>query len=108
MLTEELEYRVINRNMPSYTAADQPLIKAVQKGVRQVFGYRPEATYMAATTDAHHFREILGIPTAAFGPGYVELAHAYDEFVYVEDIEKAAKSYAYLIANMNALEKENS
>ena len=98
MLTEELEYRVINRNMPSYTPADQPLIKAVQKSVKQVFGYTPEATDMAATSDAHHFREILGIPTASFGPGYGELAHAYDEFVYLEDVRNAAKAYVYILS----------
>ncbi len=99
-LTEELEYRVINRNMPSYTPADKPFIKAVQESVKQVFRYTPGATYMAATSDAHHFREILGIPTASFGPGYGELTHAYDEFVYLEDIKKVTKVYAHLLANI--------
>ncbi len=104
ILTEEVECQVINRSMPSYTPADQPLIKAIQKSARQVFGYRPYAKYMALTSDAHHFREILGIPTASFGPGYSELAHAYDEFVQLEDVKNAAEVYAHLIANVGALE----
>jgi len=102
LLPEGQEYQVINRTMPSYTPADQPLIKAIQKGVKQVFGYKPAATYMPATSDAHYFRELLGIPTVAFGPGYEELAHAYDEFVYLKDVKNAAKVYANVVANILA------
>ena len=100
MLPEKLEHQVINKTMPSYTPANHPLIKAVQKSAQKVLGYRPAATHMAATTDAHHFRELLGIPAATFGPGYLDLAHAYDEFVYLEDVKNAAKVYADMIANI--------
>jgi len=100
VLPEKLEYQVINKTMPSYTPADQPLIKAVQKGVQQVFGYRPAATYMPATSDAHFFRELLGVPTAAFGPGYIELAHTYNEFIHLKDVKNAAKVYANLMADV--------
>jgi len=55
---------------------------------------------MAATTDAHYFRELLGISATAFGPGYIDLAHAYDEFVYLKDVMNAAKVYANVIANL--------
>jgi len=102
LLPEKQQYQVINRTMPSYTPADQPLIKAIQRGVKQVFGYSPAATYMAATSDAHFFRELLGIPTVAFGPGYEELAHAYDEFVHLRDVKNAAKVYANVVANIAA------
>jgi len=105
LLPEKLEYQVINRTMPSYTPADRPLIKAIQKSAQQVFGYKPTATYMAATSDAHHFRELLGIPTVAFGPGYEELAHVLDEFVYLEDVKNAAKVYANVVANIVAWDK---
>jgi len=99
MVPENLEYEVINRTLPSFTPATHPLTKTVQKGVKQVFGYKPNATYMAATSDAHYFRELLGVPTVAFGPGYGELAHAYNEFVYAEDVVKMAKVYANVIVN---------
>jgi len=102
LLPEKLEYQVINRTMPSYTPANQPLIKTIQKSAKQVFGYSPDATYMPATTDAHYFRELLGIPTVAFGPGYGELAHAYDEFVYLKDVKNAAKVYANVMASIAA------
>jgi len=99
ILPEDFEYCVTNRTMPSYTPADNPLIKTVQRGAQPVFGYRPPATYMAATSDAHFFREMLGIPTVAFGPGYGECCHAYNEFVYARDVVDMAKVYAIVIAN---------
>lgn len=102
LLSENLEYEVINKTMPSYTPADHPLIRAIQEGARKVLGYRPVATHMAATTDAHYFRELLGVPAATFGPGYLDLAHAYDEFIHLKDIENAAKVYADFIANIAA------
>ncbi len=100
MLPEKLGYEVINVTMPSHTPASHPLIKAIQESAQKVLGYRPVATHMAATTDAHYFRELLGIPAATFGPGYLDLAHAYDEFIHLKDIENAAKVYVDIIANI--------
>ncbi len=99
LLPDDFEYEVTNKTMPSYTPADHPLIRTIQKSVRQIFGYRPTSTYMPATSDAHFFRELLGIPTVAFGPGHGELAHAYNEFVVLKDVENAAKVYVNLIAD---------
>jgi len=102
VLPENLEYEVINRVLPSFTPATHPLIRAVQRGAIRVLGYRPSATYMAATSDAHYFREILGVPTVSFGPGYGELAHAYNEFVCVRDVLDMAKVYANVVLNLAA------
>jgi len=99
LLPDDFECEVINRTMPSYTPSDHPLVKTIQKSARQVFGYKPAATYMPATSDAHFFRELSGISTVAFGPGHGELAHAYDEFVLLRDVKNAAKVYANVIAD---------
>jgi len=98
ILPEDFDYCVTNRTMPSYTPADNPIIKTVQRGAQPVFGYKPPATYMAATSDAHFFREMLGVPTVAFGPGYGECCHTYNEFVYAKDVVDMAKVYAIVIA----------
>jgi len=102
LLPEQLEYEVINETMASYTPANWSIIKAIQKSAQRIFGYRPAATYMAATTDAHYFRELLGIPTVAFGPGHIDLAHAYNEFVLVKDVKNAARVYANMVTNITA------
>lgn len=102
LLPEKMQYQVINTTMPSFTPADHPLIKAVQESAQKILGYRPVATHMAATTDAHYFRELLGIPAATFGPGYLDLAHSYNEFVYLRDVRNAAKVYADVITDIAA------
>jgi len=102
LLPENVEYEIISRTLPSFTSAAHPLTKAVQQGAKQVFGYKPSAIYMAATSDAHSFRELLGVPTVSFGPGYEELCHAYNEFVYAKDVLNMAKTYANVIANISS------
>jgi succinyl-diaminopimelate desuccinylase len=97
ILPENFECQVVNRTMPSYTPANVSIIKVLQNHAKKVFGYKPLATYMAATSDAHSFREQLSIPTVSFGPGYEELAHTYDEFVYAEDVINMAKVYANVV-----------
>ena len=99
ILPENFQVSVINKTLPSYTPPDNFLVKAIQKAAKPVFGYTPPPIYMPATTDAHFFRNILGIPSMSFGPGCGELAHAYDEFVYVKDIIDTAKTYANVIAD---------
>ena len=93
---------MINKTVPSYTPANDSFIKSVQKSARSVFGYSPPPTYMPATTDAHFFRNLLGIPAMSFGPGCGELCHTYDEFVYVKDIKNVAKVYTNVIADFTA------
>jgi len=102
LLPENFEASVINKTLPSYTPASDPLIRAIQKGAKPVFGYTLPPTYMPATTDGHFFREMLGIPAASFGPGCGELAHTYDEFVYVKDLKNVAKVYVNVIADFAA------
>jgi succinyl-diaminopimelate desuccinylase len=99
ILPEKMEYQVINKTLPSHTRADQPLIKAIQKSARQVFGYTPIASYIPATCDAHFFRELLNIPAVSFGPGYDGIGHTCNEFVYMDDVKNAAKVYANVIGD---------
>jgi succinyl-diaminopimelate desuccinylase len=102
ILPEHFGVSVINKTLPSYTPADNSLVKAIQKAARPIFGYTPPPIYMPATTDAHFFRNLLGIPAMSFGPGCGELCHTYDEFVYVKDLINTAKVYANVIADFVA------
>jgi succinyl-diaminopimelate desuccinylase len=98
-LPENFEYKITNRTSASYTPAHEPLIKILQKHGEKVLGRKPPALYMTATSDAHSFRESLGIPTVSFGPGYGEVTHAYNEFVYTKDLVNAMKIYAHTIVD---------
>jgi len=99
VLPENFEYRIVNRTLASYTPANEPLIKILQKHGKTSLGYKPAALYMAATSDAHSFRESLKIPTVAFGPGYGEVNHAYNEFVYTKDVVNATRIYAHTLVD---------
>jgi succinyl-diaminopimelate desuccinylase len=98
-LSEHAKFQVVNGIAPSYTSAREKLIEIVQSHGKKAFGYKPPAIYMAATSDAHWFREFLGVPTVAFGPGYGETCHTYNEFVYAEDVSKMAIVYANVIVD---------
>jgi succinyl-diaminopimelate desuccinylase len=99
VLPKNFLYEVTNRTLVSYTPANEQLIRILQKHGKTAFGYKPPAIYMAATSDAHSFRETLGIPTVAFGPGFGEVNHAYNEFVNIQDVVNATKVYAHTIAD---------
>ncbi|NIR87012.1 M20 family metallopeptidase [Candidatus Bathyarchaeota archaeon] len=99
VLPENFECQIVDRAMPSYTPASEPLIKVLQGHGKEMFGYKPPATFIAATSDAHQFRQQLGIPTVSFGPGYEDLAHAYNEFVYAEDLVNMVKVYVGVVVD---------
>jgi succinyl-diaminopimelate desuccinylase len=101
LLPEYVESEVVSKTLPSFTSATHRLTGVVQQVAKQVFGYKPSATYMSATSDAHFFRELLGVPTVAFGPGYEEVIHAYNEFVYAKDVLNMAKTYANIIFDLS-------
>jgi len=97
ILPEDIEYEVTNRTMASYTPAEEPLIKILQTHAKGALGYKPPASYAAATSDAHTFREMLKTPTVAFGPGYADVYHADNEFVRAKDVVDAMKVYTHTI-----------
>jgi succinyl-diaminopimelate desuccinylase len=100
VMPEGFECEVIKKTLPSFTPAVHPLTKTIQQSAKRVLGYNPSANYWAYTSDAHYFREMLGVPTVSFGPGYTELAHAFNEFVYVKDVLDMAKVYVNIIVNL--------
>ena len=50
---------------------------------------------LAAVEDCS-FLNIGGIPTVSDGPGHLRVAHADDEYILVEELVAAAKTYAIL------------
>jgi succinyl-diaminopimelate desuccinylase len=99
-LPKDVEFEVVSLILPSFTPAHHQLTKAVQQSAKQVFGYKPSASYMAATSDAHYFRELLGVPTVSFGPGYEEVIHTYNEFVRAKDVLDMTKTYANVMLTL--------
>jgi succinyl-diaminopimelate desuccinylase len=81
--------------LPTQTAKDAPVVRAVAAAIEQVTGRRPEFVCSPGTYDQKHVHRIGGLEDCiAYGPGKVELAHQPDEYVEIDDLVTSAKVMA--------------
>ena len=92
----EIEWRL---HWPPYsTAPDHEIVKTLVDAHRLVAGLSAEAdphrvSGFAAVCDAVYFLE-AGIPAVAYGPGSILQAHTADEYLAIDELAIAAKTYA--------------
>jgi acetylornithine deacetylase len=80
--------------LPSDVAVDAPITRALSAALRGE--HEPVAIEgMSAWTDAA-LLNAAGIPAICFGPGDIAVAHAAEEYVPVDEIERAAKTLTRL------------
>jgi len=79
---------------PSDVAIDAPIVRALD-GALRACGEEVNVTGMSAWTDAAILNE-AGIPAICFGPGDIGLAHAAEEYVRIDEIERATLVLAAL------------
>jgi succinyl-diaminopimelate desuccinylase len=81
--------------LPTQTAKDAPVVRAVAAAIEQVTGRRPEFVCSPGTYDQKHVVRIGRLEDCiAYGPGMVELAHQPDEYVEIDDLVTSAKVMA--------------
>jgi succinyl-diaminopimelate desuccinylase len=81
--------------LPTQTAKDAPVVRAVAAAIEQVTGRRPEFVCSPGTYDQKHVVRIGRLEDCiAYGPGMVELAHQPDEYVVIDDLVTSAKVMA--------------
>ena len=81
---------------PFETSPEEPICKAAAAASEAVFN-RPAIMYGAAYTSDASFIRQAGIPTILVGPGSIEVAHGFNEYVAIQDLMDAAKLYAMTI-----------
>ena len=81
---------------PSDVSTEAPIVRALDVALRAC-GEEVKVTGMSAWTDAAILNE-AGIPAICFGPGDIGLAHAAEEYVRVDEIERATLVLATLAA----------
>ena len=81
---------------PSDVAVDASIVRALG-GVLAGLGEPVRIEGLSAWTDAA-LLNAAGIPAICFGPGDIALAHAAEEWVEVEEIERATVALTHLIA----------
>lgn len=74
-------------------------IQAVKKEMEKV-GFRPEMTTWHFCTNGSHYAGEAGIKTLGLGPSKEYMAHTVDEYIEVEQLQKAVEAY---LAVMRAL-----
>lgn len=79
---------------PSDVSTEAPIVRALD-GALRACGEEVNITGMSAWTDAAILNE-AGIPAICFGPGDIGLAHAAEEYVRVDEIERATLVLAAL------------
>ena len=73
---------------PSDVAVDTPVVRALASALA-VCGEPTAVAGMSAWTDAALLND-AGIPAICFGPGDISLAHAAEEYIPLEEIDRAA------------------
>ncbi|MGY6411658.1 MAG: acetylornithine deacetylase/succinyl-diaminopimelate desuccinylase family protein [Alkalilacustris sp.] len=85
------EIRELFEVAPSMTAADAPVVQAVDAGIRAVFGRPAQMVASPGTYDQKHVDRIGGLKNViAYGPGVLDLAHQPDEWIGVQDMVDSA------------------
>jgi len=82
------DVRLLVTQGPSDVAVDSPLVQGLGEALRE----RGEAVTvegMSAWTDAALLND-AGIPAVCFGPGDISLAHAAEEYISLDEIDRAA------------------
>ncbi len=82
------QIRLIEAQSPSDVSVDAPVVEMLRRAI-VAEGAEPSIEGMSAWTDAAVLNG-AGIPAICFGPGDIGLAHAAEEFVPIEEIERAA------------------
>jgi len=81
------EVRPIAAQGPSDVAVDAPVVLALGEALRAT-GEALRIEGMSAWTDAALLNE-AGIPAVCFGPGDISLAHAAEEYIALDEIDRA-------------------
>jgi acetylornithine deacetylase/succinyl-diaminopimelate desuccinylase-like protein len=85
----------LERNLPpAVTPEDHPVVSGVCRAIRSVLGEVPTIAGMPAPVGISGFLVAHPIPTVLFGYGLVNLHHAIDEHIAIEDLVKTAQVYA--------------
>jgi succinyl-diaminopimelate desuccinylase len=91
----DYEVRDLMEVQPLMTERDAPVVKAVARGIMEVFDREPDYVISPGTYDQKHVARIGHLyDCIAYGPGILDLAHRPDEWVGVADMVESAKVMA--------------
>lgn len=81
---------------PTCTSPDTTLVRRLSAAIETTYGEPARPILQWAASDARFLRE-AGFRAAEYGPGEIQLLHAQNERVRIEQLEQAVRVYASLI-----------
>ena len=97
---DRLEFLPAWVNMPSLAAnVPEEFLEAMSDVIASVRGSRPKQIGVPYGTDAGPLGQV-GIASVVFGPGDIAQAHTKDEWIEIEEVQKAAEIYYRLATDL--------
>ena len=103
-LSGTADVEVLDTSEPNYTSPGELIVRLVHEGIEKVLGTTPKPIIVTGATDGRYFRA-RGIPTVVYGPGELAMAHAYNEYVTVDDLLRAHDVIAYVVRRFFGIER---
>jgi succinyl-diaminopimelate desuccinylase len=86
----------------SAVAADSVIATTLATCHQEVYGKEPQKIVSPGFDDRHYWIHQAGIPIATYGPGLLTIAHAPDEYLFIDDLVQATKVLALATLNLVA------
>jgi acetylornithine deacetylase len=90
----QAELRLERETKVAYTPPDHPLVTGLSSAVEQVMGRKANVAGLPSSVGISTLLGLHQIPTVLFGYGLVNLHHAVDEHIRLEDVVNTTKVYA--------------
>ncbi|HEX7005075.1 MAG TPA: M20 family metallopeptidase [Trueperaceae bacterium] len=90
----KIEIELIEERPWTETPRDAPVVAALERAYRQVFGQEPIYGGVPGATDGTFLHSLAGVPIVTVGPGDRTIPHQRDEFVEIEEAVRSARLYA--------------
>ena len=94
-----VEVETTGKAPATWIPPDHPFVDTVAEAAREATGVEPARTICIGGLDTRYFQQ-RGIPAVTYGPGALEAAHMPDEYIPIDELEKAVKAYKILIRKM--------
>lgn len=85
---------------------DAPICRALKRAHERVTGQAPRVEGVPYGADMRHFIRFGGMPCVMYGAGNVDVAHAPDEHINIEELLTATKTVACLLADWCGTDQE--
>jgi succinyl-diaminopimelate desuccinylase len=87
------DIEVLDDRPSTEIAVDHPLVRALEAAHLAIYGVAPALGGVPGATDGTILTRDAAVPVVVYGPGDKRIPHQPDEFVELEEVERAARVY---------------